>query len=492
MNRVDTAWQPPLSQVRPHASNHSAIPVKALALAVAVLANCAFAILWPHPAMTVMGILLLLVGVGMMFSANAPAVVLVVPFFILHCSVMVSLVAIESGGLMKEMGIVGYSSTSGASYVIYSLIFLVSSTLTFARLQRRSVQSGWLHEQGDDRRPFILSLASLAIGFVATSYLIFAGLRTGFPLLTGTDRFAFRSAEADILTLNLLNLKFTIAAAIGVGGAFSATTLLRNLHHFLFSSYVAVSFLYGDKFFIILSSAAFYAMPFLLRNPMEIARAIRRLTPFALLAIISVAGVTTFVYSDYGSLGLEETLTKLGERVAGQGQLWFMVVEDSPSWLNLNTTIVKENLASVFSGSGTNYAFEHKLGPFHFVEKYMPSAMYLSFLRNGGWVTPTMVFEAYGLVTFGYLGLAFGMSLMGIVAGYAAHFLARSIMTGNPVNVLLPAYVMAQLVSFMAQAALSAAVSMGTLKACGAFLVLQIAFAVFVKRGAREPSPHRL
>jgi len=53
------------------------------------------------------------------------------------------------------------------------------------------------------------------------------------------------------------------------------------------------------------------------------------------------------------------------------------------------------------------------LAAFYFVQKYSSGAMYLSWLHNGGVITPTIVLEAYGLVAFGYLGLALLMGTNG-------------------------------------------------------------------------------
>jgi hypothetical protein len=398
---------------------------------------------------------------------------------------MVSLVAIESGTFMKEMGTAGHASTAGASFIVYSLLFLVVGLLTFKQLQGPRDAAGAAPAASGVERSFIVSNAALVAGSLAVVYLAIAGLKTGFPLLTGTDRFEFRANDADIVTLNLLNLKFSLGAMLGVGAAWSVTRGRTVLHHLVFALYILVSFLYGDKFFIVLIAASFYAMPFLVRNPRGIARMVRKLAPFVALVLLCVTGVTLFIYSGYGARSLDDTLTKLAGRIAGQGQLWFMAVEDSSNWINFDVDTVEKNLSSIPANPAATYVFEHRLAAFYFVEKYSPSAMYFSFLHNGGAVTPTMVFEAYGLVTFGYVGLAVLIAAMGMVVGALIHWLARAMMSGNPVNALLPAFVMSQTISLMSQATVYSVIGLSSFKAYAAFFVLQLIAAAWLKQANR-------
>ena len=464
------------------------IAPRTLLLAGLILANLGVAVLWPHPIGTLFALVLMLLAIGRMFSIHPVALVFLAPFIILNLSVMVSLIAIESGTLMKEMGVTGHASPAGASYVIYCLIFLLAATQTFRRLQLRLQTKHPEKAASATAESALLDYAALCIGGLAALYLIAAGLRTGFPLITGTDRFQFRANTADIVTLNLLNLKFTIGAMLGVGAAWSTSRWRTSLHHLVFAAYIVVSFLYGDKFFIVLIASCFYAMPFLVRDPRRVAGVVRQSAPWVIIMLLGVCSVTLFIYSGYGRLSLEDTLTKLATRVAGQGQLWFLAVEDAPRWIGFDTEIVSQNLGSVFANPAATYVFEHRLAAFHFVEKYSPSAMYVSFLHNGGTVTPTMVFEAYGLVAFGFVGLAVLMLLMGVIVGMLLHWLARALLSGNPINALLPAFVLSQSIAFMSQATVYSLVSLSIFKSYAAFLVLQLIVSAWL-RYSTPPEP---
>jgi hypothetical protein len=371
-------------------------------------------------------------------------------------------------------------------FIVYSLLFLVTAVIVFGALQRRGAQGGATNASGALERPSILSTAGLAIGGFAVIYLGLAGMRTGFPLLMGADRYLFRASSASIVTLNLLILKYLLAAVLGTGAAFAKSRGWRDLHHATFAALILVSFLYGDKFFVILCAASFYAMPFLLRDPQRMTHTLVRIAPFAALTIVGVLAVTLFIYSNSGAMSLEATLVKIAGRVAGQGQLWFLTVEESPAWFVLDLTIVRENLLAIFASPAATYVFDHRLAAFYFIEKYSSGAMYLSWLHNGGVITPTIVLEAYGLVAFGYLGLATLMGVMGTVVGVLAHWLCRAMLSGNPVRVLLPAYVMTQTIVFMTQATLYSVIGVGALKAYAAFLLLQVATSAW---SGRPPGP---
>lgn len=466
------------------------LPLDALVLAALMIANCAWAVLWPSPITTGAAMFVWLVAVARLFAADSSSVVVLLPFLIVHLSVMVSLAAIEGGATMKEMGHVGHTSSASASFIIYSLLFVLTASTVYRRRRDRPEAARQMSIAALTPRPFILAWIALVIGAFIVCYLLLAGLRTGFPLLSGTDRFVYRRFSADILTLNFLNYKFVLAALLGSSAVFAATVRLRNTHHAVFVSYLLVSFLFGDKFFIILSAAAFYGMPFLMRNPQGISGAIRRFAPLALAVVACVFGVTLFIYSGYGELSLDATLTKLGGRVAGQGQLWYLAVEYSSHAFSLDTEMLRLNLENLFANPAADFAFEHRLAPFYFVEKFSPTAMYMSFMHNGGSVTPTMVFEAYGLVGFGYLGLAVLVAVMGCVVGALAAWLVRAMMSGNPVNVLLPAQVLTQSLGVMTQGTLYSMLSVSAFKSYAAYFILQIIVTELVKpRSSLEAHP---
>lgn len=466
-----------------------------LALLGLAVANAALATAAPHPAWAVLGLLLFLGGVARLLALAPAGAVMLAPFVVLHAAVLVSLLAIEGGAFMKEMGFAGHASPAGAGYVLCSALYLGVAALVFSRLHGRGAAARTARPGGTpamtaaQRR--LLCVAILGGAAAIVGWLVATGARAGFPLLTGTDRFAFRSQSADVLTLNFLILKYVIAALLGSSAAWAPGPWWRRAHHALFASYVVVSFLFGDKFFIILMAACFYAMPFLLARPAQITAQLRRAAPLALVVVGCACAVTFFIYSRNGELSVAMTLERLGDRIAGQGQLWWLAVRDSSALLRLETGEIAMNLANLVARPAADFTFEHRLAPFHFVERYSPTAIYVSFLNNGGAVTPTMVFEAYALVLAGYAGLAVALAAAGAWTGWLAHHLARAMAGGNPINVLLPAFAMFQTIVLMTQGTLHSLLGLSAFKAYAAFFVLQGLVGLWLRYWGAAPLPRR-
>lgn len=454
------------------------LPLDVLCLAGLLVCNLAVALVAPGMTTSLASTVLYGICIYRMFITVPATMALLLSVIMGHISTLVSLNAIESGAFMHEMGRQGAASSASASFVILATLFLVTCAAVFHALQTRWPAPG-RQAIGD-----LVYFGTIAIGGFVVVYLILAGLRTGFPLLSGTDRFAYRRA-ADILTLNFLNLKLIFAVMLGCGSMFAPRRGLRIAHHLLFAGYVLVSFLYGDKFFAVLSAACFYVIPFLLRDPTRATREIRRLAPAAVVLGACVMAVTFFIYSRYGEMSIDATLQRIGNRVAGQGQLWFLAVEDSSRWVAFDTRAVLLNLQNLVANPVADFAFQHRLAAFYFVEKYPPTAMYVSFLNNGGIVTPTMVFEGYNLVMFGYVGLIVSLLGMGCVMGGLVYWFARAVATGNPFNALLPTFFISNAMTLMAQGTLYSLLSVSAFKGYAAFLALQLGVGLVAR--VREP-----
>lgn len=465
---------------RPPGLVDTPLPLGLLVPAALMVLNAALAVAQPATWTAVCACLLFVAFALRLFRWNPAVVVLLLPLLVIYIASQISMVAIEAGGYMKELGRHGTASSAAALFVLCNLVLLSTAAVVHVRRLRWQPLQVSPPDSGHER-PAVLAWGAVLIVGAVCAYLVLVGLATGFPLLTGTDRFAFRRLSADPLLLTFLNLKFIFTAILGTGAAFSQSRVQRVAHQVTFVAYLLISFLFGDKFFIILLAACFFVMPLLIRRPGQIADHVRRHLPAALLVVAAVFVVTVHIYSDYGALSLEATLARLADRVAGQGQLWHVAVEDRPVWLAFDARSVQLNLLNLFANPAADFAFRHRLAAFHFVEHYAPTAMYISFLNNAGTVTPTLVFEAYALVNFGWLGLVAALVAAGAALGGLMTWLARAFMTGNPFNVLLPAFVCTQLLSFLSQAALYSLIGLSAFKAYGAFLVLQVVMAEFVK-----------
>ena len=459
-----------------------------LALLALMVANAALAVAAPHPVWPLLGMGLFLCAAARLLALVPAGAVMLAPFVVLHAAMLLSLLVIEGGAFMKEMGTAGHASPAGAAFVLCSALFLGSAALVFARFERRHAARPQPRAGMSAAQRQLLCAAGLGAGAAVVAWLALKGLRVGFPLLTGMDRFVFRAYGADTLTLNLLNLKYVLAALLGCNAVWAPGAWWRRAHHGVFGGYVLVSFLFGDKFFIILMATCFYAMPFAVAHPVGIAGRVRRAAPLGLLALVCASLVTYFIYSAHGQLDVALTLERLRERVAGQGQLWFLAVRDSSALMRLEVQEMGLNLANLVARPPADFTFEHRLAPFHFVERYTPAVMYQAMVNIGGIVTPTMVFEAYALVLGGYVGLSLMLLAAGTWTGWLAHRLHRAMAGGNPVEVMLPAFAMFQTIVLMSQGTLHSLLSLSAFKAYGAFLALQWLVGAWLRHGRVTPA----
>lgn len=439
-------------------------------IAGALVLDLAIASWWPNLGISCGATVLFTLALVALLRAEPVGTWLLFPFILLQVSVLVSLNVIDAGAYMVEMGRAGKPTAAAAAYACYSMLLLTTSIGIYHAL-RAGARAGGAPPRSPEMHG-IFQYCLVWCGAGCAAYLLIAGLRTGFPLLMGIDRFEYRRLFADMATVNILNLKSVLACALGTVAALTHRRLIKWGASGAFAALMGLSFLYGDKFFIILISIGVFVLPLVIRNPDSAARMILRAAPWAAVGVASALAVTFVMYSDFGARSSSATFEKLGDRVAGQGQLWQIAVEHSPSWIDFDAGKVRENLASLVAENSQDFVFRHHLTAEYFVYKYSPPAMYRSFLHNAGYVTPTMAFEAYSLVMFGYIGLAILIVMTGVFFGWLIAYLHGTIERGELFGVLLPAYVLTQAIKFFTQGTLYNLLSLSTFKWYAALLVL--------------------
>lgn len=457
-------------------------PLHVIYAAACLLGLMLLALVSPHPAWTTMGMVAYLVVAWKLMSRLRGDGVLVAPFVLLHLAVMVSLAAIESGAAMKELGLHGEPSHGGVSFAVFGLWFIATSSWVARAVMRR-----WAAPPSDRvvRLSGPMAYLSAVIVGALVLYLLMRGAVTGFPLLSGADRFAYRAA-ADVIVINVLTLKYVIAGFMGAGAALASDRRCRLTHQLVFVAYLGVTFLFADKFFNILIAAIVFSAPAFMLGVHAGGRAWLRLLPAASLAIASVLAVTVYIYSGGGALSPAQTAERLLGRAAGQGQLWHVAVQSHGDWVRFDADEAAKTLGSLTANPASTYALRERMGPFYFIEKHAPSAMHRSFFANSGWVTPTMVSEAYALVMFGYVGVWVVMGAMGAVLGALIGFFRWRLLSGNPFMVLLPAAMLTQFIYGYAQGTLYSLIGLSTLKIYAAFLVVGWFSHLWLKRHAQS------
>ena len=457
----------------------------------ALVANATIGVLAPNMASSIASTILFVLSIILVFRSEPVSVWLLLPFIWLQFSVLLSLNFAEGGAYMPEIGESGGPSIAAVAYAMFSLLTVVTAILARRLLASRLADPGPgpRSAPAPGRRPvslFDVGLLCLAAG--SSLYLLAAGLRTGFPLLTHTDRFMYRRLDADVLTIDILDLQLLPALALGVGRLTTSSSVLRHAYVGLFMLQLVASALFGDKFTILLMSLLVFASPGMIHSPDTMKRtAVRLLPAFGMVAVLMTAA-TLFIYSDYGALDLGDTLLLIGERISGQGQLWYVTVQHNAFVFRFDAKSIHGVLASILYKNPADYMFQHRLGPYFFVQAYAPPAQYRAVLHDLGTVTPTMGFEAYGLALFGYAGLLVQVVATGVLLAALTIFIERAIRSGNPLRALFPAFLLNASLKLFAQGTLFNVCSVPLFKSYGAFLLFEIIIAILARS---VPTPSR-
>ena len=407
--------------------------------------------------------LLLFVWLGLLMVRIHPrATVLALPLLITRAATLVSLICIEAGSPMPEIGRVGVAGDASASFTAFTALFFLSYGLMFAAGERAVMSSV--------TSPLLARLVAISrwpvIGLCAVLCVLalVQGLRTGFPVFEHVDRFYYRRYYGQGLIVNLLDFKFLLGALLGaVAFGPSAPRLASLAAIFVQLALLGTFFLFGDKFFTMLTMMAYFLTPYLLTHQPLLRTLIRGWLVAAVL-LAAAFGATLFIYCDYGNAPLETGMTKLGSRIAGQGELWFVATQDNRQWAAYDSRLVRDYTASLTGPDPAAQDFATGVETFFFINRYTPQPLRRSFHRNQGWVQLTMGGEAMALAGFGYVGVEILMVLGGALAALPALYLRRAFASQFPLSVALGLYMSLQVYTALQQAALWPVLSIGSLR----------------------------
>jgi hypothetical protein len=425
-------------------------------------------VLFSWTSLALFGWLLLLVG-----RISAPALILLLPLVITRAATLLSLMCIEAGAYMPEVNRLGEAGDASASFVVFTAIFFITVALVFRTFERRFL--AYVRSPLVDSAVALLGWPVLALCIVWGGIAFLQGVQSGFPLLQGVDRFLYRRTYSSGVILALLDNKFLLSAILGsIAFAPRHAPLLKLGAVLTLVALTGLYFLFGDKFFTILAEVAFFAMPGLLARQGRLLATVVRVAPLALALLCGSLGATLYIYSDYGRLPLDRTATLVGNRIAGQGELWFVASRDFRRTTHWDDQLVRRNLAVPADQEPAQAAFHNSVETYFFIDRYAPSALSASFHRNGGWVQLTMGTEAMALVMFGYLGVAVIMILLGLLVGLASLYLRRAFASGFAISLFFAVWTYLQVYFSAQQASLWSIAAPGQVKRLLLFVVIEI------------------
>jgi hypothetical protein len=410
------------------------LPVGALVAFVAVaavhwwLADAASSPIFSWTSLLLFGWLLLIVA-----RLSAAALILLLPLVITRGAALLSLLVIEAGAYMPEVNQLGTPGDASASFVAVTALFFLTVAILIRFAERPAI--AYARSPLIDQAVALLGwpVVIVCVGWGALAFV--DGVRAGFPLLQGVDRFLFRREFGSPIILALLDQKFLISVMLGsVAFAPRHAPMLKTAAILTLSGLTCLYFLFGDKFFTILTEVSIFAMPFLLLRRGRLAPTFLRLAPAALALICGSLGATLYIYSDYGKLPMDRTIALVGERVAGQGELWFVATRDMRRVADWDRQLTARYTAVLEEDSGPASASANGVETYYFINRYAPTKLAESFRKSGGWVQFTMGTEAMLLAMFGYVGAMIGMVLAGLIVGLSLLYLRRAFASGFPLS----------------------------------------------------------
>ncbi|RZL85962.1 MAG: hypothetical protein EOP66_00015 [Sphingomonas sp.] len=374
-----------------------------------------------------------------------------------------SLMFIEAGAYMPEVNRLGATGDASASFVVFTAIFFLVYAYIFRIFERPFL--AFVRSPLIDDLVELLGWPVLLVCMAWGAIAFVQGAQSGFPLLQGVDRFYYRREFSSPLVLMLLDQKFLVAAILGsIAFAPRHAPLLKTVAITTLTALTALYFLFGDKFFTILTEVAFFVMPLLLRRLGRLRTTIVRLAPLAIAMLCGSLGATLYIYSGYGSLPLDRSVALIGERIAGQGELWYVASRDTRQVVAWDDTLVQRYREALSDEPPADTASAKGIETFYFIHHYAPAWLANAIRKNQGWVQFTMGTEAMALVMFGYIGVATVMVLAGGLVALLSLYLRRTFASGFPVSLYFAVWAYLQVYLTVQQARFWSIAAPGQLK----------------------------
>lgn len=364
---------------------------------------------------------------------TSPATFLLfVPLLALRITEFISGGAIEGGAYMIETMVTG-SPTGGFTrlLLIYLLFFLTATFVVEASWPRlkllfREAPSRW-EPQGR-----LIFMALLVVMTFGTLYLIRLGINNGFPLLSHIDRFVYlEKVDSPIYSAWMSNR----IVMVPFMGALFAVPRYRLQGGLLMVWLLATSILFGEKFTSLLMILSVFSIPAGLAHIAN-----DRLIPTGLIGGVALAVVLVTVPAvlvAYGALNDFDAATKrYGERVALQGQLWFLADSKYLAVAKLDDRAIASDVTSWLKpGEQDATKAGTRFGLYYVMQRFTPS-------RTMGWTMEAgggFVFSLYPyfLMAMGIVGLLVMSSLIAIFHAWIMRMLAQCLAEANWIAAIL-------------------------------------------------------
>jgi len=377
------------------------------------------------PLITTLGLVAYFTFLAAFASTNPICFILALPLIGLWLTEIISVYAIEMGAFMQEVGSVG--SVTGATVrlgFLHVLVLATASSVAFVR-NAQACAFDVLITAANFKYKKLYSWVVVVASCLYLLILLSAGFKNGFPLLTGTDRLAFRAAIEDPVFMSAINNRPVIIGMIGIlyliGYRYASIALV--------AAFICVSILFSEKFTSLVLMIGGFSIPFLL---ITIARnGVLNLKVF-ILPLLAAAAITTPVILAVYSAGGDQSgaVEKTLERFALQGQMWFVVDKDFFSYLNFDATSIAAEMKSwVGLIDQDSESVGVQFGRFYVMQHYVENDLLRYMIQfDQGYVFTLM---PSWLASGGYLWAVLMSSCAGAVGGVILRSTISSLLLGD-------------------------------------------------------------
>ncbi|WP_394648693.1 DUF6418 domain-containing protein [uncultured Sphingomonas sp.] len=358
---------------------------------------------------------------------TSPATFLLfVPLLALRITEFISGGAIEAGAFMIETVTAGRATGAFTRLLLIYLLFFLTATFVVEaawprlKILFRDAPQRW-EPQGR-----LIWMALLIVLSLGTLYLIRLGINNGFPLLSHIDRFAYLEKVNSPIYSAWMTNRLVMVPFLGV---LFAIPRYRTRGLILTVWLLATSILFGEKFTSLLMIVSVFSIP---AGLVHIAN--DRPIPTGIIGAVAAAVIVITVPAvliAYGALNDFDAATKkYGQRVALQGQLWFVADDKYLAVSRLDDRAIGADLASwVKPGEQDATKAGTRFGLYYVMQRFTPSRTMGWTMEGGG----GFVFSLYPyfLMTMGIVGLLFMSSLIAVFHAWVMRMLAQTLAEAN-------------------------------------------------------------
>lgn len=361
-------------------------------------------------------------------------------FLFLRATMFVSGIAIGSDAYMPE--VTQFGAPSGAFLrLAMAYVFFMSVIQWYIEPRARSV----MEESSKSRNKVAWSNINSHIwvwGFMGVCMLLwalamYAAARDGFPLFTGSDKMAFRIRNADVpFFIATLNNRPMIVGFLGL--IFWETTGIRRRAALgVYLAFGVLSVLCGEKFTSLLSMLVMFFIPVMLKMAKDYPwRGLKNQLPIVLVTLLACAITFPLMLRVYsGDEGLDAGITKFYERIASQGQLWYLADTDTTNLVNFDTETMQQEWQSWWVSNPLEFMTPPYTGLYNVMAAYAPPAVFSGNFDQG--LGFTMAFESYLLRSFGWLGMVPILAIIAFLYAAMLRYWMHAIFAIDPISLFL-------------------------------------------------------